>query len=64
VHGYSIWPFEEIKIFNNGGGGQMVGLLGLWCLMPMPPTIMSQLYRGGKFYWWRKPEFQDITTPS
>ena len=20
MHGHSIWPFEEIKIFNNGGG--------------------------------------------
>ena len=41
----------KYRLFNT-----MVGWsIGLWCLL-LPLSTISQLFRGGHFYWWRQPE--------
>ena len=56
--------FQEADISKNKPKGQMVKhtkyrLVGWFTVFN---ATLFQLYRGGQFHWWRKPEYQEKTT--
>jgi hypothetical protein len=57
---YSVLRWGWLLFPSLGIVHKDISLFDWWCLTPL--STIFQLYRGGQFYWWRKPEDPEKTT--